>query len=493
MENRKMTKSEIDIEIKDLLWELVRRWRVIIVMACICAIALTSYQYRSDMNKTDVVVVKKTQEELEKAMSVQDVSEVSGTVAMLHQLEQKSSYMDKSVLMQINPYAENAVLLQYMVIHSENAMEKTLTDAYISYVEDGYLAKTLVWDGLTETEYIDELLSVVRDTSDIYITSGTSDESVKLNITGEHADSCITIKVCGIDEESCKALAEEVKASMEQYDTVLNQKADTHEMILITEQTCVVVDNALAELQNRNTTAIKTLSNNIDKMKNEMTGDQITLYTYRVTGVAQTASVAATSTVSEAKAVTISVKHAVIGFVVGVVLGCGMILARYLLSAKLRNSEEIKMLYQIKVLGNIENPQKRKRVFAFVDRLIDKVQKASKKTLTYEQAVQMVCANIAIDCKKNNKNKVCLTGSMLEKMPEKIINDIADICAKKDIVVEKVSAAAYDAEGLEALEQTGSVVFLEKQYTSFYDEIYKEIVLCRENGIRIIGTIVVGE
>lgn len=487
-----MRKSEIDIEIKDLLWELVKKWRVIIVTAFICATALTAYQYRIDVNKTDIVVVKKTQEELEKSMSVQDVSEVSGTVAMLQQLEQKSNYMDQSVLMQINPYEENVVLLQYMV-KAESATAKTLADAYISYVEDGYLAKTLDFDDMYETVYIDELISVVKDTTDIYIYSDTLNESVQLNATGANTDTCITIKVCDIDAASCLALAEEVKASLEQYGKILNQKADTHEMILVTEQTCVVVDNALAELQNRNAAAIKTISNNIDKMKNEMTGDQITLYTYRVTGVAQTASTTATSTVSEAKAVTISVKHAVIGFVVGIVLGCGMILAWYLFSAKLRNSEEIKTLYQVKVLGDIDNPQKKSGVFSFIDKLIKSAHDASKKTLTYEQAVQMVCANIAIDCKKKNQNKVCITGSMMEQMPEEIIEDIADACAKKGIVVEKVNAVAYDAEGLEVLEENGSVVFLEKKYTSFYDEIYKEIILCKENGIRIIGAIVVGE
>lgn len=490
MGNQKMTKSEIDIEIKDLLWELVRRWRIIVVMALICAVGLTAYQYRSDMNKTDVVVVKKTQEELEKAMSVQDVSEVTGAVALLNQLEQKSTYMDASILMQINPYAENAVLLQY-VVEADAAVEDMIADAYIAYVEDGYLAQSVVADETTEVVYVDELISVVKDTTDMYVYSDTMDESVQMTIAGADLGSCITVKVCGIDEASSAELAAEVKSVLAQYGVTLSSKVGAHQLKLVEEKECVLVDNVLAELQNRNATAIKTISNNIDKMKNEMTGDQITLYTYRVTGVTQSATT--TTTTSEPKVVTISVKHAVIGFVVGIVLGCGIALALYLLSAKLRNSEEIKVLYQVKVLGDVANPQKKKKVLSFVDALIEKMQNGSKKTLTYEQAVQMICANIAIDCKKNEQKKVYLTGSMMEQIPEQVMNDITKKCEEKGIVVEKGNAIAYDAESLEALEQVGTVVFLEKKRTSFYDEIYKEIVLCKENGIQVMGIVVVGE
>lgn len=490
MGNQKMTKSEIDIEIKDLLWELVRRWRIIVVMALICAVGLTAYQYRSDMNKTDVVVVKKTQEELEKAMSVQDVSEVTGAVALLNQLEQKSEYMDASTLMQINPYAENAVLLQY-VVEADATLESVIADAYVAYVEDGYLAQTLSADEAAEVVYIDELISVVKDTTDMYVYSDTMDESIQMTIAGADSGSCITVKVCGIDEESNAELATEVKSVLAQYSATLSSKVGAHQLKLVDEKECVLVDNALAELQNRNATAIKTISNNIDKMKNEMTGDQITLYTYRVTGVTQSATTATTT--SEPKVVTISVKHAVIGFVVGIVLGCGIALALYLLSAKLRNSEEIKVLYQVKVLGDVANPQKKKKVFSFVDVLIEKMQNGSKKTLTYEQAVQMVCANIAIDCKKNEQKKVYLTGSMMEQMPEQVMSDITKKCEEKGIVVEKGNAIAYDAESLEALEQVGTVVFLEKKRTSFYDEIYKEILLCKENDIQVMGMVVVGE
>lgn len=489
MEHQKMKKSEIDIEIKDLLWELLRKWRVIIIMALICAVGLTAYQYRIDMNKTDVVVVKKTQEELEKAMSVQDISEVTGAVNLLNQLGEKSAYMDASTLMQINPYEEKAVLLQY-VIEAEQA-EEVLANAYRSYIEDGYLAQLLAGFRGVEALYVQELISVADDNTDMYVYSDTMDESIQMELENREADTCFTVKVCGLDEASIAEMAQNIKTSLNVYSGDLKQKVGEHELKLIEETTCVLVDNALAELQNRNATAIKTISNNIDKMKNEMTGDQITLYTYRVTGVTQSEN--STSEAPQPKVVTISVKHGVIGAIVGAVLGCAIILVLYVFSAKLRNSDEIKTLYHVKVLGQVENPQKKNGIFSFVDKLIAKVQSGGKRELSYEQAVQMICTNIAMDCKKKEQKKVYLTGSMVEQIPGELLEDIAKECKEKGIQIVKGAAIAYDAEALEDLDLIGTVVFLEKKRTSFYDEIYKEILLCRENGIQVMGIIVVGE
>ena len=268
MDNQKMKKSEIDIEIKDLLWELVRKWRIIVVMAIICAVGLAAYQYRIDRNKTDVVVVKKTQEELEKAMSVQDISEVTGAVNLLNQLGEKSAYMDASVLMQINPYEEKVVLLQY-VIEAEQ-VEEVLAKAYRAYIEDGYMAQLLAGFRGVEALYVQELISVVDDNTDMYVYSDTMDESIQMELANKEADACFTVKICGLDEASITEMAQNIKTSLNVYSGDLKQKVGEHELKLIEETACVLVDNALAELQNRNATAIKTISNNIDKMKNEM-------------------------------------------------------------------------------------------------------------------------------------------------------------------------------------------------------------------------------
>lgn len=497
MENRKTSKFDVDIEIKDLLWEFLRRWRLIVVLALVCGIGLTAYQYRIDMNKTDVVTVKKTQEELEKAMGAQDLDEVTAAVALRRQLDEKSAYMETSELMRINPYEENVVIMQYYVKTDSEAVATSASEAYIAYVENGYLVQNMIEDGAYKLPpaYLAELINIVREEGSVYINAKDAKESLKLSLQGSDISYCFNVRVVGKRTEDAEKLAADVKTALQSYSSNLASVVGNHQLLLIEETSSVIVDQELAELQNWNATAIKTISNNIDSMKNEMTSDQITLYTYRTTVTLETMTATAeTATASPEKKVSISLKHTIIGVIVGTVLACVLIFGLYLFAAALRSAEEIKPLYKVKVLGCVDDTVfYKKKVFGFVDSLIVKLQNYRRKKLTYEQEVQMICANIAMDCRKNDTQEIVLASSIMEKLPEEIVKSVTAKCEEKGIHIAVVNAISYDAEAFESLVKVGSVVFVEKKRVSLYDELYKEIVLCKENDIHVLGMVVLGD
>jgi len=479
--NKKMGKFDIDIEIKDIIWELVRRWRIIVALAVICGVALTAYQYRIDMNKTDVVTVKKTQEELEASMGTQDLDEVTAAVALRRQADERSAYMEASELMKINPYEENVVFLQYYVSADSETLSLDANDAYIAYVNQGALATAIAESGSYELEqvYLAELISVVKEEAGAYINAKSASDRMALTVESGAEERVFTVKVIGSSKEAAEALAADVKTSLQAYSSVVAANIGAHQLKLMTENSAVIADQSLAELQNWNATSIKTISNNLDSMKNEMTGDQITLYTYRTTVVEEVTNTTAVAATTE-KVVTISLKHAVIGVVVGIILGCAVIAVLYLFAAALRNGEEVKNLYGIKILGYVDDSAfRKKKLFGFVDSLIVKLENMGKKKLTFEQEVQMICANILLNCEKNEATEVFLASSAGEKIPEAVVKAIVDKCAQRNISVITGSDIAYDAETLEKLVKVGRVVFVEKERVSLYDEMYREIVLCK--------------
>jgi len=495
METRKMNKFDIDIEIKDIIWELVRKWRIIIVLALICGVGLTAYQYRIDMNKTDVVTVKKTQEELEASMSIQDLDEVTAAVALRRQADERSTYMEESVLMRINPYEENVVFQQYYVNAASELVSLDASDAYIAYVEQGLLAKTIADSGAYELEqmYLAELISIEKESAGAYINAKSAADRMALDIEGGTGERVFTVRIIGTSKENAESLAEDVKTELQKYSDVVNSNIGTHQLRLMAEDSAVIADQSLAELQNWNATSIKTISNNLDSMKNEMTGDQITLYTYRTTVLAEVESVTAPVTPVQPKVVSISIKHALIGVIVGIILGCAVIAVMYLFAAALRNGEEVKNLYGVAILGYVDDSAfNKKKLFAFVDELIAKLQNVRKKKLTFEQEVQMVSANIRLNCEKKGATEVALVTSAAEGIPQAIIDAIADKCAQRGISVITCADVAYDAEMLEKMVKAGRVVFVEKEGVSLYDEMYQEIVLCKEHDVDVIGMVVVG-
>jgi len=170
MDNKKIGKFDIDIEIKDLLWELVRGWRLIVVLALVCGIGLAAVQYRSDASKTEITSVKKTQEELEKAMGEQDLDEVTAAVALKRQADELSAYMENSILMRLNPYEENVVFLQYYVEADNEKVATDANDAYVTYIGQGAL----------ETE----LVSIVQETDAAYINAKDAADRAALKVGG---------------------------------------------------------------------------------------------------------------------------------------------------------------------------------------------------------------------------------------------------------------------------------------------------------------------
>lgn len=488
---RKIVKSDIEIEIRDLLWELVRRWRLIIVMAILGAVLFVTYQYQSDAKKTNVVTIEKTRAELETQLGAQDLNDVSGAVALKNQMDQKSEYLDESELMNINPYAEDVTFIQYYV--SADAVEaNTFAEMYRSYIENGFLAKAIEenYDNADEVSYIAECVTVVKDGSQVYISSEDASENAIMNVIAESNTNCFTVKVCATTAEKCEELAQVVKAGLVEYQKVLEKNAGAHSLVLVEEHQTVIVDQALAELQNRNATAVKTIGTNLDKMKTEMSGDQIALYVYRTTDKADPEKTTEITTVQKP---SISKKAIVLGFLLGIIVACFIIVATYLVTPKLRMAEEIKILYDAKVLGNVTNASfGKKKLFAPIDKFVKKLENHHMEA-DYEQEIDMICSNIYIACKNSNVNDVYLSGTRVEKMPKKLVDDIVEKCGEKSIQVICGKNIIYNALALEKAAEVSNVVILEEKRKSLYDEVYKEMVICQENKMNVIGVIVLGE
>jgi len=382
-----------------------------------------------------------------------------------------------ALFLQFENFYWNVVFLQYYVSADDEKLADDANDAYVTYIAQGSLEN--------------ELVSIVKETDAAYYNAKSASDRASLKIEGNAKERVFSVKVIGVTAEEAGKLAAEVKTALEEYRGVVAANIGAHQLYLMDEISAVIVDQNLAELQNWNATSIKTISNNLDSMKNEMTGDQISLYVYRTTVLEEDVATGTVTTVSEPA--RISVKHLIIGIVVGIVLACALIFALYLFAPALRNAAEVKTLYGVKILGCVDDTAfGKKKLFGCIDKFIVKLQNGRKKTLSFEQEVQMICANIALDCKQNGKNEVFFTSSTEEVLPKEVWKAIEDKCEEKGIRVTNGASVSYDAEALELLAGIGNVVFVEKKHVSLYDELYNEVALCKEHGINILGMVVLG-
>ena len=469
----KKQKLEIDIELKDLFWEFIRKWRVIVCCMLVGGILLGAVAYITDYKNASIVIipsiqVEKTAEEVIAELNIDELEEVIAAVQLKAQIDGKSQYISESILMSINAFEENRVVLEYDI--SGDDAEAALS-YYQSWIENaGYL-------GEEKDVYVSELVTAV------------SNREIKT----------LTVQVLHESEKACTELAQNVEKALINYSVGLKSEGILHEIRLVQETQTVLKDDVLHRYQDA------YLKENIEdqtalaKMKSDMNGNQVTAYLHMERKVFDREEVkkeevkVETPIVNEAKKVSIDLKQVLLGMVVGAILAIVYIFLTYIMTGKLRTSKEVGMLFDTKLLGNINDRAEKKGAFAAVDNLIWKLEHSKNKKLTFEQEVELAAASVCIQCKKINLHEVYVSSSTMNVISEKVMEALKSELAKHDIKLCIGSELCGNAEALLAAANIGAVLLVEKKRKSAYKNILKCMQTCGTNDIQVLGMIVTEE
>lgn len=471
----KKQKLEIDIELKDLFWEVIRNWRVVVCCMLIGGILLGAFSYVQSYNAANaepiVIVPAKTAEEVMDELNIDELEEVIAAVQLKAQIDAKSQYISESVLMQINPFAKNSVSLEYIVdgVDALRALE-----SYENWITQGnFLAETEVEDAM----YLSELVSV------------------RCNAEA----GVLLISVTQVEQESCEQLANLVKESLNEYTAALTSKGIQHECKLVSDLQSVSVDDALHTYQDEYLKACVEDQEKLTKMKADMNGNQVKVYLYlerdvfdrgeEEEEVAEDTS-ETTQTVEPVKA-SVSMTKVVVGMLLGAVLAVVYLLLRYLLCGTIRVPGEVEKLYGVDLLGIVREEEKKSVPFAAVDKLIWNLEHSKDKRGSIAEELELAAASIYIQCQKYGYSTVYVTGSAISKIAVDTIEGLKKAVAAHGITVETGEDVAASAEGLLAAAKVGNIILVEKKRTSAYKNILKSVQICGTNHIQVLGSVIV--
>ena len=162
-----------------------------------------------------------------------------------------------------------------------------------------------------------------------------------------------------------------------------------------------------------------------------------------------------------------------------------------LFATKIQEPGEVSGLYGIRTIGELTGENQKKKFLSGIDTFILKIKNRSRKQMTKEQQMKIICSNIELACKKAEADKVYLTGSEIEKLNPQWMNDIKELLVAAGITVSKGENISYDAKSLKDMAEAGQVVFVEQVGVSLYQEVEKEVRMARENDVDIIGSIII--
>lgn len=449
-------KTQIYINVKDLIMECVRKIWIIIIAMIVFGVLLAGYKYTKEKKSVQNQATTKQEtvdvDKMTKDMSKDDLDAAMSYVNLYNYKNQQEDYAADSKIMEINPYKVDTVALQYYVGAADETKAKDMASAYLAYITGGALAEDVVENKeLTESaRSIQELIQC--DATGM--TTGVSYYTENTNV--------INVFVYGTDEQESKNLADGVKTCLDEYSSKL-AKVSEHTFTLFEEKYSVTTATKLISLKNDRFGNLASYNTKVTDYESYITDSQLSSAKQIISAQENNEANENDSEDNPAQStpkVRISKKYLVVGAFLGLVLAAICIILRYIFDPSIKNSKDLQAFYGATYIGDV----------------------------TDAAAIKLVSSKIISLCENKSSKKVILAGEISEKDNSKITEVVKNI-EDKGIKVVKTGNILSDADGIEKLEKDDKLVLLETIRKNKYEEYAQQEALCETLGVDCMGYI----
>lgn len=494
--------EEREIEGKKMFAQILKRWRLVLLLAVIGAVLAVAADYRmmkksaaeeaqAAADKANAAPV--TIESLEKGMDRFDRQQVWRFVYMTNTLEERKNYLNESIRMTINPYKERVIDMEYQVVAESTTAAETAAQNYAEYIAGEQFAKALVKQlGLDmHSCYIQELVST------------------------EASGDTVKIRLIAGSREVCNYLADAAETVIADY------TPETENVVTITQENrtgMFVIDKELAEEQEAFNDDLELYTSSYNSLKKSLDDKQSTLANMLLkAGIKSenakvletealeaaveesTEETAETEETEEADdvevqpaAVSIRFGKAPLGVIAGILVAIVWVMLCYALSQGIHGMEEAKYLFGVRDMGTVSALSlRKKRLGSPVDFWMEKLGCGRHNYVEYDKQLALICANLLLTCKKENITEVAVAGSRLSASGQKIVEQMKVYLAKEGITLKSVGNVLCDGCALLTLAQTGTVLLVEEDERSCCNDIAKELNVFKENELQFIGMVLI--
>ena len=225
-----------EISLRQLFWKVMMGWKLWIVCAVLFAILLPGVKYAKDVRAYHAAQQPKDEKQEPTVVLTDDEQQQIDDVKSLKLLiEKNSNYMQNSILMNIDPYQEHRMELQYY-IDSDFVMNYTkdskkdytsaIANAYVDYANHGVDQKTIWKDVSTKSEdkYLAELVSAYNN-----------------------SDNTFSVIIKYTDKKGLESAAKQIQNELEKKQPEFSKRIGGHKLVLVSEnyQICFESDQIL--------------------------------------------------------------------------------------------------------------------------------------------------------------------------------------------------------------------------------------------------------
>lgn len=459
MENNSTYEQEIDL--KDLLFAILHKWRPVIVVAVALAVLLGGYKFGSGLIKQqneeyvaeaqEAFTEEKNNYAKTKASLEREITNITAN------LESQEIYVENSIIMKINPYDKWVATADIFVKMADPPETQGITFAAVDFADSvvkAYASSIQKGNSLTklskkkdiELNYLKELVSV-----------GMDYDSNMINVTATYTD-----------KKGAQEILYAILSSLESMYPEVESQLGNHTISVMNENIGSVTDTDLASRQTNTTNNVTNLQSTLeDKQK----------------ALEELEEPVAPVALSKKALLKSGIKYGFLGGVLGAFGVVFCVCVVFLMSDKVNSDKELKNRFGIKLLGTFTRPRP-KRAFSGIDNWLDRLE--GKKTWTEDSVFELITVNI-----KNyleGYHSVLLTGTIDTEKLETISQELR--ARLPELTLETGENMNTSAETLQKLPGYDAVILIEECSVSKYSEIQMEIETIYNVKKNVIGCIV---
>lgn len=454
---------EQEIDLKDLMFAVLRKWRPIIVIAIIFAVLLGGLKTVKGIGQlNDAEYVEKNQKTYET-----NLEQYESTKTRLEReikniqdnIKSQEDYKKNSILMNINPYDEYVAtttlyistdyqIMPGMSFQNPNSSSSILK-AYMSIAQNGEMYNYVLgkMNNQLGLRYLKELVKLEPD----------------------YSNNMLNITVVADTEERARKVMGWIMDSIEMSHEKVTAAIGEHEVNAVDQSEFVTVD---LDLDNKQ----KDFSNNMEQLDISLKDK-----TKELDDLKEPQN----DLLSRMSVLKGAIKYAVLGGVLGAFMVVFFICIAFLMSDKMVNEKELKRRYGLMVLGVFRREEK-KQAFSFIDKWLDRMEGVSERTMEAGQTYEVIAAN-ALNYTEDVKN-VLLVGTVEAGMLEAVQNSLTALLPGINLTVG--GNMAKDAKAIKKAASCDAVIVIEKRNKSLFSSIEQELDLVRSLNKKILGCIV---
>lgn len=453
---------EQEIDLKDLMFAVFRKWRLIVLFALFFAVFMSGYKCLKELrNQNDKEYVSELKEryitdqmkyEQSKKGYESDIESFNASIT------NQEEYKEKSILLKVDPYNKGTASVDVFVKMSEAPESTGITVTPVDFA-DGVVkayASAIQQGGFLED------ISRIMGIDLIYLKE-------LITVTTDYDSNMLNVSVTYTDKEGAGKILDVILENLNSMHPDIQEHLGQHNLSIMNQNVGVMTDQTLADYQKLKVEDLTATNKKLEDTEKALKG------------LEEPAKPVALSRMSIVKE---GVKYGILGCFVGAFFVAFCVCIVYVMNGKINTDEDLKNSFGIKHLGSFAQIRV-KRSFSGIDIWLDRLE--GRKIISDETVVDIISANILGMINKGES--VFLTGMVEEARLANLTEKLQQRLSEVKLVFG--TDILYSAVSLQNLQQYDTVIFVESRRQTKLREIEKEIEVVRNMKKEILGYIVI--